>query len=442
MTKSHGRKSRARNRSRRSGAAYTAAKAGTLHVHASGPSAADLQPDAPSRWGVTAVPDLRIAAELIGASIERCTPCRKSLTAKLLEEDPIVLAATADAAYRLHASRAPDEEGPAAGPAQVFFFLARHARTHGGDARLLLAEVERMPADDRTQLLNAALDLFLAPVSTPGGRGQVAIASPSDESGATRSGPHPLHQVHEPLQSSKENRIRMSETTEDVIQHAENAARSLAEFVTELQYRGREIEHPAEASFIDRHLARAAGELTTALTQLRTFVDGLRERDRLVTDYRGVALDEVLQRYREASLAAELRAGLLQGAFPAVDRQVSQGASGESRPSAAARSLTELVTGLTYRGLEYPQDAYRVYSYLTRVAGEMRTALTLLKTSAESLRDKEPRGHERLDTAAQQYAGASVTAGQLAFALNEAYSAIGHLAYKETQDDREPAPRS
>ncbi|MCX4581169.1 hypothetical protein OHB41_50375 [Streptomyces sp. NBC_01571] len=442
MTKSHGRKSRARNRSRRSGAAYAAANAGTLHVHASGPSAEDLQPADPSRWGVTAVPDLGIAAALIGASIERCAPCRQSLTAKLLEGDPIVLAVTADAAYRLHTPRVPDEDGPGTGPAQVFFFLARHARAPGGDARLLLAGVEQLPAADRRQLLNAVLDLFLAPVSTPLGQGQTTIASPPDESGAIRTGPHPLHQAHEPLQPSKENRIRMSETTEDVIQHAENAARSLAEFITELQYRGREIEYPAEASFIDRHLARAAGEMTTALTALRTFVEGLQERDRLMTDYRGVALDQVLQRYREASLAAELRAGLLRGSFPAVDRPVSQGASGEYRPVAAARSLAELVTGLTYRGLEYPQDAYRIYSYLTRVAGEMRTALTLLKTSAESLRDKEPREHETLGTSAQQYAGASVTAGQLASALNEAYSAIGHLAYKETQADQEPAPRN
>lgn len=133
---------------------------------------------------------------------------------------------------------------------------------------------------------------------------------------------------------------------------------------------------------------------------------------------------------------------LLRGAFPAVDRPISTDASGEHRPIAAARSLAELVTGLTYRGIEFPQDAYRIYSYLTRVAGEMRTTLALLKTSAESLRDKEPREHKTLGDAAQQYADASVTAGQLASALNEAYSAIGHLAYKETQDDPEPTPRS
>ncbi|MEU0822793.1 hypothetical protein [Streptomyces mirabilis] len=163
MTKSHGRKSRARNRSRRSDVAYAAANAGTLHVHASGLSATDLQPD-PGRWGVETVRDLRTAAALIGASIERCAPCRQSLTAKLLEEDPIVLAVAAGAAYRLHsAARVPEGEGPVAGPAQAFSFLVEHAGAHGGDARLLLAVVERMPAADRAALLGDALDLFRAP---------------------------------------------------------------------------------------------------------------------------------------------------------------------------------------------------------------------------------------------------------------------------------------
>ncbi|MFF0191103.1 hypothetical protein [Streptomyces sp. NPDC005244] len=67
-------------------------------------------------------------------------------------------------------------------------------------------------------------------------------------------------------------------------------------------------------------------------------------------------------------------------------------------------------------------EAYRVYSYLTRCAGEMRTALTLLKTSAQATGDEE---------AGQRYAAASFTAVQLAGALGTAYSASGHLAYNE-----------
>lgn len=180
MTKSHGRKSRARNRSRRSGVAYAAANAGTLHLLASGPSATDLQPD-PGRWGVETAPGPRTAAALIGASIERSAPCRHSLTAKLLEEDPIVLAVTAGAACRLHAAaRVPEEEGPVARPAQAFSFLVEHARAHGGDARLLLAGVERAPAVDCAALLGDALDLFSAPAPVYGGGGAAAIAVSSD----------------------------------------------------------------------------------------------------------------------------------------------------------------------------------------------------------------------------------------------------------------------
>ncbi|MFE2569310.1 hypothetical protein [Streptomyces mirabilis] len=442
MTKSHGRKSRARNRSRRSGVAYAAANAGTLHVHASGPSATDLQPD-PGRWGVETVPDLRTVAALIGAGIERCAPCRQSLTAKLLEEDPIVLAVTAGAAYRLHeAARVPEEEGPVAGPAQAFSFLVEHARAHGGDARLLLAGVERMPAADRAALLGDALDLLRAPAPAYGGGGAAAIAVSSDERGVIRTGPLPHHQLPAPLQPSKENRIRMSENTEDVIRHAESAARSLAEFVTDLQYRGRKIEHPAEASFIDSHLARAAGEMTTALTLLRTFVEGLREQDRLMTDYRGEPLGEVLQRYTDSSLAAEQLADVLGKARPVTEQPAYEEVpGGEQGLAAAARSLAELVTGLEYRGIEYPVEAYRIYSFLTRVAGEMRTALTLLRTSVAGLRDKELLRDETLDEAVQRYTGASVTAGELAGVLGRAYSAVGYLAYKEAPSGKEPAVR-
>jgi hypothetical protein len=354
MTKSHGRKSRARSRSRREGAAYTAANAGTLHVHASGPSHTDLQPADPGRWGVEAVPDLRTAAALIGASIERCAPCRQSVTAKLLEEDPIVLAVTASAAYRLRAAREVEGEVPANGPAQVFFFLAQHARAHGGDARLLLAGVERMPAADRAALLDAALDQWvfygrqhpglLHGHGTGGVEGQTeAVTVPLDEGGVIRTSPLPRHRPSVTRHPSKENRIRMSENTEDVVRHAESAARSLAEFVTELQYRGTGIEYPAEASFIDSHLTRAAGEMTTALTLLRTSVEGLRDQDRLMTDYRGEPLAEVLQRYTDSSLAAEQLANVLGKAFPVTEHPAyKEVPGGEQRPAAAARSLAEL----------------------------------------------------------------------------------------------------
>ena len=84
MTSSQGRKSRARNKSRRRGAAYAAANAGTLHQHDSGPSHKDLQLADPSRWGVETAPDMRTASGRIGACIERCAAWQESRAAAVV----------------------------------------------------------------------------------------------------------------------------------------------------------------------------------------------------------------------------------------------------------------------------------------------------------------------------------------------------------------------
>ncbi|WP_164404800.1 MULTISPECIES: hypothetical protein [unclassified Streptomyces] len=197
-----------------------------------------------------------------------------------------------------------------------------------------------------------------------------------------------------------------------------------------------------EVSGICRDLTGAAGEMTTALALLRTSVEGLRDQDRLMTDYRGEPLGEVLQRYTDSSLEAEQLADVLGKAFPVTEHPAYEEVPGGEQGSAAAvRSLAEFVTGLKYRGIEYPVEAYRIFSFLTRVAGEMRTALTLLGTSVEGLRDGELLTDERLDEAIQGYTGASVTAGELAGVLGRAYSAVGHLAYREAPSGQEPAVR-
>jgi hypothetical protein len=401
------------------------------------------------------------------------------LTAKLIEEDPIVLAVTAGSVYSLHAAREPDAGGLAAKPTQVFFLLVQQARAHGGDVRMLRAGVERMPVADRAVLLDDALDLWTfygRQHPGPAARPDTATAVPGDESSviraaagrpeagadsaeqprrdgdaaghlsasAVRTGPLPRHRPSVTRHPSKEDRLRMSENTEDIVGHAESAARSLAEFITELQYRGTGIEYPVEASRIYRDLTRAAGEMTTALTLLRTSVEGLRDQDPLMTDYRGEPLGEVLQRYTDSSLAAEQLTNVLGKAFPVTEHPhpaYKEVPGGEQRPAAAARSLAELVTDLKYRGIEYPLEAYRIYSFLTRVAGEMRAALTLLRTSVEGLRDRELLRDETLGEAIQRYTGASVTAEQLAGVLGRAYSAVGHLAYKEAPSGQESAVR-
>lgn len=129
MAKSRGSKSRARRARRRQGAGFAAANAGTLHVHDSGSSSTDLRPTDPRRWGAESAPDMRAAAALIGACIEECAPCRRSLSAKLLDADPIVLAVTAGAVFGLHASRGADAGDFAAMPCEVF--LPRRACPRG-----------------------------------------------------------------------------------------------------------------------------------------------------------------------------------------------------------------------------------------------------------------------------------------------------------------------
>ena len=46
----------------------------------------------------------------------------------------------------------------------------------------------------------------------------------------------------------------------------------------------------------------------------------------------------------------------------------------EQHAEGAARSLVELVRTPQYRGIEYQGEAHRVHNYLTRCAGEIRTA--------------------------------------------------------------------
>ena len=158
MSKSHGRKSRARNTSRSRGAAYAAANAGTLHQHDSGPSNQDLQPGNPGGWGVDTAPDMRTASALIGACLERCAPCQQSLAAKLLAEDPIVLAVTAGSVYSLLAADEPDAGSLASDAGQVFFRALKSSPP--GDGRSMVRCVELLSREERSALLEDALDLW------------------------------------------------------------------------------------------------------------------------------------------------------------------------------------------------------------------------------------------------------------------------------------------
>jgi hypothetical protein len=159
MTKSHGRKSRARTTSRARGAAFVSANAGTLHQHSSGPSAAGLQPADPTRWGVETAPDMRTASALIGACIDRCAPCQRSLADKLLDEEAIVLAVLAGSVYTLHAESEADAGALTSRATQVFFGLVKRAREYR-DPGMLPTAVEMLSRDSRAAILEDTLDMW------------------------------------------------------------------------------------------------------------------------------------------------------------------------------------------------------------------------------------------------------------------------------------------
>ena len=122
----------------------------------------------------------------------------------------------------------------------------------------------------------------------------------------------------------------------------------------------------------------------------------------------------------------------------------------DQHAESAARSLVALVRVLQDRGVAYPLDAYRAYGYLTRCAGELRTAIELIEASVEKLRDNDRlrtdyRG-EPLDEVLQRFLESSDAgkdqAGQLHSGLATAHSALGHVAYKETPDEQQSVMRS
>ncbi|MFE2297124.1 hypothetical protein ACFXAW_02900 [Streptomyces sp. NPDC059445] len=385
------------------------------------------------------------------------------MSARLLEADPLAVAMAAGAIYGLHASRGADARNFVAGPARVFFLLVQNARACGGDARMLLAGVERMPEADRAELLDDALELWAfygrqhpdlvrgqdigwaslsdtveaVPGTDQGGvlpsaAGRRPLETdPAEQAGARHernstghraaaasgSRPLPVHRSSVTHHPSKESRIPMSETTDDVAQNAENAARSLAELVSDLQYGG--TEHQVPAHRIYALFTRCAEQMKTALTLLRTSVESLQDQGLLMSDYRGEPLEDVLQRYTEFSARAERLAGEL-GADSVIERKAHNEASSEQEPT-PDRFIAKLVADLRHQGIDYPLEAYRILSFLTRCAGEMRTALAVLKAPVE---DRE--GDE-----VQRYAASLLIAEQLAGVLGKVYSAAGYLAYKE-----------
>ncbi|MBT2509424.1 hypothetical protein J7I98_26800 [Streptomyces sp. ISL-98] len=104
-----------------------------------------------------------------------------------------------------------------------------------------------------------------------------------------------------------------TDNTETVEQQAEGAARSLVELVSALENGG--LQYPLEAYRIYSYFTRAAAEMGNALDLIGACVQGLHEKGRLMSDYRGEPLDEVLERFTQSSGKARDLAGELHGSL-------------------------------------------------------------------------------------------------------------------------------
>ncbi|RSN90121.1 hypothetical protein DMH26_28610 [Streptomyces sp. WAC 05379] len=324
MTKSHGRKSRARKTSRTRGAAYAAANAGTLHQHDGGPSAEYLQPADPSRWGVDAAPDMRTASALIGARIEQCAPCQGSLTTKLLDEEPIVLAVTAAAVYALHSDDESTPGGLTSKAAQAFAILVQQTREQA-EPELLPWGVSLMSRADRAALLEDTLDLWAHYGSQP-------LERRSRSRGADLLGLDHLGTYGVPTNMTPKE-TPMNERLED---HAESAARSLVALVNALHRQG--LQYPAEAYHIYSFVTGAAAEMRNVLDLIEGSIREMNAKDRLRVDRRGGAVEDVVRRFTESSSAAqELATGLadqMGKAYSAVGHLAYKEAPGEQEAAA------------------------------------------------------------------------------------------------------------
>ncbi|MGW0033005.1 hypothetical protein ACWDXD_24710 [Streptomyces sp. NPDC003314] len=150
MVKKHGKKQRAKNRSRRTGAAYASAAAGTTHKHEPLPdmSALDTVPGLPGLFV-----DKDLAARLVAACRAGCQPCQNTLTPKVVE-DRATLLALAGAIYGTLPTAGPI----AAAATQAWAPLARAAREDMGAAPDMLEAFAAMSAAQRSELLEDALD--------------------------------------------------------------------------------------------------------------------------------------------------------------------------------------------------------------------------------------------------------------------------------------------
>ena len=151
MVKKHGKKQRAKNRSRRTGAAHASAAANTLHTHEPLPDMAVLG-TLPHTAGHTLNTDL--AARLVASCHAKCLPCQKSLAKVMRQEaNRPTLAALAAAIY----GTLPTAGAFASVTTTEWAPMAR-ATMALGEGMAALDAVRRMTDEQASDLLEDTLD--------------------------------------------------------------------------------------------------------------------------------------------------------------------------------------------------------------------------------------------------------------------------------------------
>ncbi|MEW1926393.1 hypothetical protein [Streptomyces sp. NPDC088360] len=151
MVKKHGKKQRARQKSRRTGAAHASAAAGTTHEHTPLPDMTVLT-ETPYLAGQNV--DTELAARLVAACRTGCRPCQTTLARKLRTEQRPTLTALAAAVY----ATLPTPGFVASPTTQEWAPLARAGKSDPTAAAEALAVVAAMDDASASELLEDALD--------------------------------------------------------------------------------------------------------------------------------------------------------------------------------------------------------------------------------------------------------------------------------------------
>ncbi|MFF6903346.1 hypothetical protein [Streptomyces hydrogenans] len=150
MVKSHGKKQRAKSKSRRTGAAYASAAAGTTHQH-------DPMPDVSAVEEISYLPvefvDTGLAARLVAAARAGCQPCQRTLSKQVVDDGRSTLLALAAAIYgHLPASSV------ASATTRGWAPLCRAAHEDMGEAPEMLEAFGVLSLQERAELLEDVLD--------------------------------------------------------------------------------------------------------------------------------------------------------------------------------------------------------------------------------------------------------------------------------------------